>query len=331
MASTAAIDDAKGRTRPAARAGDDVPRGILLMVGATVMLTLANVFSKILVARYPVGEVMFGRSAIAFALSCALVLPGAGLRAFATRRPGAHVARGLSQAVSQTLTVLALGLMPLAGVTAIGFSAPLFAALVAILWCREPADPVRWAMLLTGFVGVLVVTNPGAETLQLGALFAVGNAVMYGTVTVAVRSMTKTESAATLLLWQMAVMTVAHAGLLAFGFTWPGAADAGLFVLLGASTVGAQFLWTRALAAAPATAVSPFYYLMLVWGMGIGAVAFGEIPDAHLLVGAAIVVASGLLLLWHETAAKRGTAPPWGRLVERLARRAPSIERHRAG
>jgi drug/metabolite transporter (DMT)-like permease len=304
----------------AARPADNIPLGIALMIGATVLLTVSNAVSKHLVAHYPVGEVMFLRSGIAFGLVCAFMLPAAGLGVFRTKRPGAHVARGLSQAISQTLTVLALGLMPLAGVTAIGFSAPLFAAVVAILWHKEASDPVRWGVLVVGFLGVLVVTNPGADSLQVGALFALGNAVMYGTVTVAVRGMAKTEKAGTLLIWQMAVMAAAHALLLVFGFRWPSGPDAVLFGLLGVSNVGAQYLWTRALASAPATAVSPFYYLMLVWGMGLGYFAFGEVPTPHLVVGGAIVVAAGALLLWHETwTRRRASGPP------RLAR--PAVVR----
>ena len=279
---------------------DRILLGIALMIGATLFLTLSNVFSKVLVARYPVGEVMFFRSSIALMFCCGCLLPRQGLAVFRTSKPGAHVARGLSQAISQTLTVAALGLLPLASVTAIGFSAPLFAAVVAILVYRETSDRMRWAFLVIGFIGVLVVTRPGVDTLRLGALLALGNAVMYGSVTVAVRSMTKTESASTLLMWQMAVMTLVHAGMLAFGFRCPALADMALFVCLGLANAGAQFLWTRALANAPATVVSPFYYLMLVWGIGLGFVVFGEIPTPTLVIGAAIVTGSGLLLILHE-------------------------------
>lgn len=229
------------------------------------------------------------------------MLPRHGLAVFRTAKPGAHVARGLSQAVSQTLTVAALGLMPLASVTAIGFSAPLFAAIVAILVYRERADAMRCTALVVGFLGVLIVTRPGAATLQLGALLALGNAVMYGSVTVAVRGMTKTESAPTLLMWQMSVMAAAHLGMLALGFRVPRLTDAAFFAALGCCHVGAQYLWTQALARAPATVVSPFYYLMLVWGIAFGASLFGEIPTPTLLVGAAVVVGSGLLLVAHET------------------------------
>ena len=104
----------------------------------------------------------------------------------------------VSQAFSQTFLLIAFSLMPLAGAIAINFSAPLFATLVSALLLKEAVGPARWAALLVGFCGVLIVTNPGAETFQIGALFALANAVLYGSVTAAVRGMTATESAETL-------------------------------------------------------------------------------------------------------------------------------------
>lgn len=308
-ASTLSAVAAPAAAAPRPRA-DRALLGIGLMVCATVFLTLSNVLSKLLVARYPVGEVMVFRSAVALAICAAVLLPRHGFGVYRTRKPAAHVGRGLSQAISQTLTVAALGLMPLAGVTAIGFSAPLFAAVVAILVYREKSDAVRWTALLVGFVGVLIVTRPGGDMLQVGALLALGNAVMYGSVTVAVRGMTKTESAPTLLMWQMTVMTVAQLTMLVLGVRAPLLADAPLFVALGACHVGAQYLWTRALGAAPAMVVSPFYYLLLVWSVALGWLLFGEVPSLALLLGAGVVVASGLLLVAHEAGLTRRLLRP---------------------
>lgn len=316
MATSSLPADAAASAGPlgAARGRDNVPLGIGLMIGATLLLALTNVLSKHLVAIYPVGEVMFFRSASAFMACCALILPTTGLSVFATRRPRSHMARGASQAISQTLTVAALALMPLAGVMAIGFSAPLWAALVAVLVFRERSDARRWTMLLVGFAGVMIVLRPGPDLLQIGAVFALANAVMYGSVTVAVRGMAKTETARTLLMWQMATMTVCHALLLPLGCRWPSLADGALLVALGLANAGAQYLWTRALSLAPASAVSPFYYLMLVWGIVLGFLFWGEVPDAALLLGSAIVVASGVALLWHEAGRKpqvdQPIAPP---------------------
>jgi len=279
---------------------DNIPLGILFMIGATVMFALSSALAKWQVALYPVGEVMAFRS-ISSLLVCSLfVLPFTGLSVFATRKVHQHVARGLSQAISQTLTVLAVSLMPIAGAIAIGFSAPLFAALISVLWLGERAGPVRWAALLFGFVGVLIVTEPGADSLSLGALFALGNAVMYGSVTVAVRGMTKTESANTLLMWQMLTMSFFHSFLLLFGFRMPTPIDALMLVGTGVCNAVQQYFWTKALHLAPTTAVSPFYYMTLVWAMVIGFLVWGDQPTLALLAGSAIVIVSGLILLWHE-------------------------------
>jgi drug/metabolite transporter (DMT)-like permease len=279
---------------------DNVPLGILWMVAATVLLALAAAIAKWQAAIYPVGEIMFFRSLSGLIFCAFVVLPVSGLAVFATRRPAAHVARGLSQAISQTFTVLAVSLMPLAGAVAISFSAPLWAALLSILWLKERSGPVRWCVLLTGFSGVLIVTHPGADSFQIGALFALANAVMYGSVTVAVRGMTATESPNTLLMWQMVTMAICHGFLLVFGFIWPTPADAAMLAVGGVANAAAQYAWTRALLLAPASAVSPFYYLMLVWAMAFGFVIWGDMPTMGLILGSAIVVASGLFLLWHE-------------------------------
>jgi len=280
---------------------DDVPRGILFMMGATVMFSVSSAVAKWQVATYPVGEVMFLRSLTSLVVCAAVILPVRGWSVLATQRPRDHLARSVSQSLSQTFTVIAFKLMPLAGAIAINFSAPLFSALLSVLWLKERAGPARWTALLTGFLGVLIVAHPGADSLTLGALFALANAVMYGSVTVAVRGMTATESTGTLVMWQMVVLAVLHAFLLLLGFLLPAPADAAMMVLGGVANALAQYLWTRALQLAPAAAVSPFYYLLLVWALLIGFVVWGDVPTTGLLVGSAIVVASGLFLLWHET------------------------------
>ncbi len=284
---------------------DDIPRGIGFMIGATILFSVSSAFAKWQVALYPVGEVMFFRSFSSLVVCAAFILPFTGFSVFATRRPRDHILRGLSQSISQTFSVIAFSLMPLAGAVAINFSAPLFSALVSVLWLKERAGPVRWSVLVVGFLGVLIVTNPGADSLQVGALFALGNAVMYGSVTVAVRGMTATESANTLLMWQMVTIAVFHSFLLLFGFQWPAPLDAAMLICSGVANAIGQFFWTRALHLAPATAVSPFFYLMLVWALVIGYVVWGEVPTTGLLVGSAIVVASGLFLLWHEAQRRR--------------------------
>src|SRR5580704_595602 len=279
---------------------DNAPAGIIMMILATILFAGASAASKWLVAEYPVGEVLFLRSLSSLIGGAAVILPVTGLSVYATHRPRDHLLRGLSQSISQLALLLAFSLMPLAGAVAINFSAPLFAALVSIVWLKEPAGFVRGTALVVGFVGVLIVTDPGANSLTLGALFALVNAVMYGTVTVAVRGMTRTESPNTLVLWQLAVLAFFHSFLLLFGWRWPTPLDAAMLFGTGLTNAIGQWLWTKSLHLAPAPAVTPFYYLMLVWALAFGFFIWGDVPSSALLIGSAIVVATGLFLFLRE-------------------------------
>jgi drug/metabolite transporter (DMT)-like permease len=288
-----------------ARRSDDVPRGILCMVVATVLFSAASAASKWLVEIYPVGEVLCLRSLASLAAGAAVILPVTGLSVFATHRPRDHLARGLSQSISQICLLVAFSLMPLAGAVAINFSAPLFAALVSIVWLKEPAGLARGAALVIGFIGVLIVTSPGTNSLTLGALT---NAVMYGTVTVAVRGMARTESANTLVMWQLVVLAFSHSFLLLFGWRWPTASDAAMLFGTGFTNAIGQWFWTKALHMAPAPAVTPFYYLMLVWALMFGFFIWGDIPSLSLLAGSSIVVVTGLFLFLREARLQRQLA-----------------------
>jgi drug/metabolite transporter (DMT)-like permease len=311
----------QGNPKPLIGRTEDVPRGILMMIVATVLFSAASAASKWLVGIYPIGEVLFTRSLSSLITGAAMILPVAGFAAFATKRPRDHILRGMSQSISQLSLLVAFSLMPLAGAVAINFSSPLFAALVSIVWLRERANAARWSALLIGFVGVLVVTDPGANSLTLGALFALINAVMYGSVTVAVRGMTRTESANTLVIWQLSVLAFFHSFLLFFGWRWPTPLDAAMLFGTGLTNAIGQWFWTKSLHLAPAAAVTPFYYLMLVWSLMIGFLVWGDVPTASLLVGSAIVVATGLFLFLREARLqRRSPAQPVTESISRSGR-----------
>ena len=304
--SDAASPDLILPAQPARR--EHVPLGILYMVGATIVFAASSAVSKWLVASYPIGEVLFTRTAVAL-LTCALfILPQTGLAVFRTRRLRHHTLRAVSQGFSQTFLLIAFSLMPLAGAIAINFSSPLFATLVSALLLKEAVGAARWAALLVGFCGVLIVTNPGAGTFQIGALFALANAILYGSVTAAVRGMTATESAETLTLYQLTLLTAFFALLLPLGWVSPTPIDAAWIVFNGVSNAVGQYWWTRALHLAPASAVAPFFYLSLIWASILGFAIWGDVPTIPLVIGSAVVVASGLFLLWRESSARQAVA-----------------------
>ena len=288
---------------------EHVTLGIFYMIGATFMFSVSSAASKLLVADYPPGEVMFVRTAISLIVVAMVILPRTGWSVFRTAKPGSHVVRALSQTASQTCIILAFSLMPFASVVAISFAAPLFATLASAYFLRERVGGARWTALIVGFLGVLIVTHPGTGTFQIGALFALGNAILYGTVTAGVRGMSGTESTDTLMMYQMTLLTFTFGCMLPLGVKWPvNGMDVIAMLVLGLANVVGQYWWTRALQVAPASAVSPFYYLMLVWSLLIGFGIWGDLPTASLLIGSAVVVGSGLFLLWHESRKARTLA-----------------------
>jgi drug/metabolite transporter (DMT)-like permease len=290
---------------------NQIPLGIAYMVGSTVMFAGGNAVVKWQLATYPLGEVAFGRTLFAFLTVVAIVLPRTGLAVLRTNRYREHLQRGLSQFGSMLCWFLAVGVLSLGSATAIGFAAPLFTTLLSIVILKEQVGIHRWSALLIGFVGVLIITHPGAGTLTLGALFALGNAVLISTVAIAIRRMSMTESTETLTLYQMSIMTVCTACLLTLGFRAPHWADALMVAFAGIGNGIAQYWWTRSLSLAPPSAVVPFNYLSLIWAAMLGFAVWGDVPTPSLLLGSAIVVASGLYILWRETlrSAARRTLP----------------------
>jgi len=280
---------------------NQLSRGIFYMVISTIAFAGVNAIIKWEVGRYPVGEVAFYRSLFAFVIVAVVIIPRRGIAVFRTNRLRAHLQRGVSQFGSMTCMLMAFSLMPLGSAVAVSFAAPLFTTLLSIVVLKERVGIHRWAALVFGFVGVVVIAQPGIGTIQPGALFALANAVLISSVAIAIRRMSATESTETLTLYQMAVITLCTLTLLPFGFIRPSWHDLGLLALAGAGNGIAQIWWTRSLSLAPPSAIVPFNYLSLVWAMILGFAVWGDVPGPDLMLGAAIVVGSGLYILWRET------------------------------
>src|SRR2546421_5106200 len=259
----------------AAARRNQVPLGIAYMVGSTAMFAGGNAVVKWQLATYPLGEVAFGRTLFAFLTVAAIVLPRAGWSVLRTRRYREHLQRGLSQFGSMLCWFLAVSVLSLGSATALGFSAPLFTTLLSIVILKEKVGIHRWSALIVGFVGVLIITHPGAGTLPYRALFALCNSDLSSTVPIPIRRMSMTESTETLTLYQMSIMTLCTAGLLTLGFRSPQLRDALMLALAGVGNGIAQLWWTRSLSLAPPSAVVPFNYLSLVWAMILGFAVWG--------------------------------------------------------
>ncbi|HXF67296.1 MAG TPA: DMT family transporter [Burkholderiales bacterium] len=272
-------------------------RGILAMVAGAGLLTLNDAVSKHLAHDYPVGQVVCLRqlAAMAFILPYALATGGAGSLAAVNR--GGQLLRAALFAAGTGLIVWSLKLLPLSLVTVILFSSPFFVAAVSAPLLGERVSARQWGAIAAGFAGVLLIVRPAGGGYEWAALLPVAAALSNAVRDAVTRRLARTDSSISILFWS-GVM-VAAAGLATVPWGWravdlPGAA---WFLAAGFLNAAAHFMVIEAFRLGRAATVAPFRYTGILWAMLVGFLAWGESPDAWMLAGAAVVIASGIYMI----------------------------------
>ena len=288
---------------------EEVRRGILYMILAVAVFAVVNALVKYQEAVYPVSEVVLFRSIFALLFSFMLVHRDGGWSILRTHRIAEHAGRGTLQFISMVCVFIAYHLMPLADAVAITFSSPLFLTVLSIPLLGEKVGRHRWAAVIVGFVGIMIMVQPGPGTFSVGAILALANSALSASVTIALRRMSLTERPATLVTYQALVAVALSVLILPFGWvtpTWQGAiglAAIGLISGLG------QILWTQAFRLVPAAILAPFSYTSMIWSIGLGFLIWGDMPTTVLIGGACVVATSGLYILYRETIRRQSQRP----------------------
>jgi len=305
----------KGRREPA---GNIVPRadektptrqnrplaGIAVMLGGVFLGTCMDAALKFAIVRIPALEVAAFRGLTVLVLSVPLVIQAGGLAALRTGRPFGHAVR-VGAALTATVCFLeGLGRLPLATVIAIGLSSPLFMTAFSVPLLGERVGAHRWAGVLVGFAGVLIVTRPGAAGIEPGMLFALGAAVFFALSMVVVRWLAPTETDISMLFYVNVGTMLAGGAALPALFVMPTPFELAMIALGGFFILASQMLTIRAFRLAPVGAVSPFYYTELIWGAALGWIFWGEQVEPHVWAGSLLIVGSGIYVAWRERRAK---------------------------
>jgi drug/metabolite transporter (DMT)-like permease len=291
---------------PASRI-EDVRLGILYMIASVLLFSMQNAIGKWLAQTYPIPMLVFFRSAVALLPSFFLVLRAGGICVLRTRRLGAQFGRAVIWGGSNVASFFAYHLLPLADAIALTFAAPLF--LTALSWpmLREPVGRERWIAVTVGFGGVLIMAHPSGAESWIGVTTALLCAICNALGTLTVRGLTRTEATASIVFYTALFMTLMASPALPFYWVTPRPVDLVLCCSIGLIGGVSQYWTTQALYYAPAAAVSPFNYTALIWGSILGFMVWGDLPTLAMVVGTAVVTATGLYLLRHE-AFRRG--PP---------------------
>ncbi|MEQ9639241.1 MAG: DMT family transporter [Alphaproteobacteria bacterium] len=275
-------------------------RGIGFMIASMGAITALDATAKWLTDGYPITEVVFFRSLFALLPVGVLAWREGGLTALRTTRLAAHALRACIGVITTFLFFLALSLMPLADATAIVFCGTLFVTALSVPLLGEKVGPRRWAAVLVGFLGAMVIVRPGMGVFGPAAMIALAAAFCYALIVISTRWLTRTETTAALGFYYAALGALISLAGLPFGWVLPTWTDLGLFVLLGLFGGVGTLLMIEAFRHAPVAVVVPFEYTALIWATIYGYLIWHELPDGFTWLGAAILVASGLYVMHRE-------------------------------
>jgi drug/metabolite transporter (DMT)-like permease len=301
--------------------------GISLKVISTLAFTLMSACVKLIGQAhpgdplfYPVGQTVFCRSLFAL-IPVFLWLSWRGdlMASFRGSRMRDHARRGFFGSVGMFSGFTALILLPLADATAISYAAPLFTVVLAALILKEQVRIYRWSAVAVGFVGVIVMLTPHWSTAGvaaqpgdmrlIGAGFGVLGAICAGFATIETRKLTEKYATGTIVSYFMLLTTLVGLATLLLGWVnpdfawkWPNLSDGVLLVTMGVMGGIGQITLTQSFRHADASIIAPFDYISMVWAIAVGWFLFGELPVTVVVIGASIVVAAGIFVIWRERA-----------------------------
>ncbi len=299
--------------------------GILCVLGGILALTLQDALIKWLSVTFPLHEVTLARSVVAVAITLAIVRLEGGFGLLRTRRPALHLARAVLLVTANMCFFMGVASMPLAEATAVFFLAPLFITALSVPLLGERVGMRRWAAVLAGMAGMVVMLRPGGGTVDLVALFPAGAALAYALLQIVTRRLGATDRASSMALYvHVGFVAVSAAAGLAIGdgrfagsdhpsvafllraWVWPAGGEIALLLGCGVLIAIGAYLLSQAYRVARPAVVAPFEYAALPLSLFWGALLWEEWPDAAALSGMALIVGGGLYVFYRETVRGRG-------------------------
>ncbi len=291
-----------GQRPPQGAAGN--LRGIALMVLSTLCFAVMHASIRHVSATLHPFEIAFFRNLFGLLVVLPWFIRG-GLAPLRTQRLGLHGLRAAVNTFAMLAFFTALSLTPLTDATALAFTAPIFATVLAIVVFGERVGVRRWSAIAIGFAGTLVVLRPGFQEIGLGPMLAVGASLAWAVVLLIIKELGRSDSSVTITTYMQLFMT--PLSLVAALFVWrtPELGEIPWLIGIGLAGGSGQLLMSQALRQAETNVVMPFDFCKLVWVTIIGYWAFSEVPDAFTWVGGTLIFASAAYIAYRERALQR--------------------------
>ena len=302
-----------GASSPSHGYHDRLFAGIACKVVSTFLFSLLFAVIRWLGPDFPIGEIVFFRSFIGLPIIVAVAYFGGGLGLLATKRIDSHALRSICGSVSMYCNFAAYTLLPLADATSIGFASPMFVVILAAAMLSERVHIYRWSAVAAGFAGVLIIAGPDAARASAelgGAIYALTGAALTALAMIFIRRMSAHEHSITIAFYYLVTTSVLSLFTVPFGWAVPTWAQALALAFTGfAGGVGQLFL-SYSYRFSEASVLAPFDYTALIWAVLLGYFFFGELPTPQVWIGAVIVIAAGLLIVFRERKLGRKRGAP---------------------
>jgi drug/metabolite transporter (DMT)-like permease len=270
------------------------------MVLSTFLFATMHVFIRRISSDMPPVQIAFFRNFFGLLVFIPIIYRN-GFGFLQTKRLPLHCVRAVVNAGAMFAFFTALSLAPIARITAISFAAPLFAAVLSVLVLGEKFRMRRWAAVIIGFLGTLVILRPGIIPLDLGSMLVVFAAAMWGITMIIIKVLSRTESSLTITGYVTLLLTIVSIGPALYVWQSPSMETLAWLLLIAVLGTIGQISMAEALKSAETTVVMPFDFLKLVWVAMLGYLMFAEIPDLYTWLGAGIVFASSFYLAYRES------------------------------
>jgi drug/metabolite transporter (DMT)-like permease len=277
-------------------------RGIALMFVSTFFFAAMHGSIRYMSATIHPFEIALFRNVFALAV----VLPWFyryGIAPLRTQRFGLHALRAVFNIMAMLSFFYALSIAPLSEVTALGFTAPIFAPVLAALVLGEVVRARRWTAIGIGFLGTLIILRPGFEAIGLGQMLVLFSSMIWACALLVIKTLGRTDSSATIIAYMALLMIPLSLVPALFVWRWPDPVEWAWLIAIGVLGGIGQFCMTEALRQADTAVVMPFDFFKLVWVTAIAWLAFGESLDLYTWIGGAVIFASALYLAYRERAA----------------------------
>ena len=299
--------------------------GILFMLSAIFSFSIANLFVKSVAQHYPIIEIVFFRNLFALIPASMMVFMQGGLSTLKTPQLRYHMVCGTVGVIGLTCLFTSFQRLPLADATCFAYASILFVTALSGPFLKEYIDRIRWMAVILGFIGVIIMAKPTGNILNYGIFFSIGFSLTDAFIMLSARKLSQKDKPGTIVFYYVLFSIVISGALLVlnwkiptwgalfnFSWNWKTPSWHALLQFAGVGCCGGvgQILVTQAYKRAPAGAIGPMIYSSMLWSVLFGYIFWDEIPALNLWIGSAVVITSGLIIVYRENKANALSKPP---------------------